>query len=419
MTLFGPPNIEKLKKNGNIKKLINFATSKKGDIKIEAAKALVDIGVPVIEPLLLIKESLGEKGVIAVAIIVAIGEQAVEPLLTILEGNGSSLDGGRFLAVDALGKIGDLRANEAVLNAIGDDDYFVSGRAMIAAGSLVESDAQTPIIKSMKKNGDNIHGQMTENEAVMTLGEIGDQKSVPEIIKVINRGNTYMSRNNIIAKAAISLGKIGARANDSQLNTKISNILSELVSSNIGQSEWVSPLVCASAALALGDIVDNNAGEALLEALKSDNSVVRSSSAYGLRCTIDNKKIQPLIIALEDDDSTVRANAVESLGISHDERAINHLIKSLDDSEETVREKVVQALGFFKNDSVIDILISCLDDESTIIRSSAAISLGIIGCNQANDALIAMRKKEQDESVLEAIEIALEASNDSKAEEAF
>ncbi|MCK5346790.1 MAG: HEAT repeat domain-containing protein, partial [Candidatus Heimdallarchaeota archaeon] len=383
-----------MKKNGNIKKLIKIVTSKDGDIKIEAAKALVDIGEPVIESLFeLIKESFGEKGVIAVSILVAIGEQAVEPLLTILKAGKYST---RHLVVEALGRIGDSRANEAVLNAIGDDDYFVSGRAMFAAVSLVGYDAQAPIIKSMKENGDNTHGQMTEIAAVKTLGEIGDQNAVPEIIKVIKRHNVYNSNN---AEAAISLGKIAARLKVPLLNTKISKILSELVSSNLGQSEYDSPLVCASAAWALGDILDNHAGEALLDALKNENSVIRSSAAHGLRCTIGDQTIQALINALEDNDSDVRANVVEALGVSCDERAINPLITGLEDSEETVREKVVQALGFFKGNSVIDLLITCLKDESIIIRSSAVISLGTIGGSKAIDALISVLRNDQNASV--------------------
>jgi len=412
MALFGPPNIEKLRNKGNVNKLIKIATAGAGDIQAEAAKALVDVGHPAVEPLVSIKENLKEKGQIAVAILTAMGEEAVESLLAILEGVSPSANGGRFLAVQALGKIGAPQAKEAVLEAIDDEDFFVSSRAMTAAGRLAGTEAQAPVLKSLRKNADTVHGQMTENAAVQTLGAVGDAKAIPEIMKLIARGNPEMSRSNTIANAALSLGKIVARENDSVSNPEISSMLAELVSDNTGQSAWDSPLICASAALALGEIIDNNAGQPLLKALRSENPAVRSSAAYGLRGTMGTDKIGPLVSALEDENPTVRANAVESLGISSNDEVIPHLIECLHDTDPAVREKTVQALGFFNDKFVVDSLISALDDSIAAIRMSAVMSLGLIGSNRALAALKSRLKKEQDIAVIEVIEVTLEVNDE-------
>ncbi len=206
---FGPPNIEKLKTNKKINKLIKIATAEKGNHNAEAAVALVDIGLPAIEPLLSINESLGPKGFIVVDIITAIGEQAVELLLNVLEKDHGLA---RFLAVDALGRIGDSRANKAVLKAIDDDDYFVSGRAMRAAGNLVGSDAQESILQYLKTNNDYVHRKMTEIFVISTLGEIGNNNAVHALKKIIKKN----PEPETATRAATALGKIQKRIGKEQ-----------------------------------------------------------------------------------------------------------------------------------------------------------------------------------------------------------
>jgi len=168
MSIFGSPNIEKLKEKRNIKKLFKIYTSGKGDIKKKAGKALVEIGASVIEPLFkLIKESLGEEGTAAISVFVAIGKEAVEPLINILkEGKYPT----RHLAVEALCGIGDSRAAEVILNAINDNDMFVSARAIQYAGKLVGHKAQDPIIRSLKEGG--TMSQWRRKFAVKALGEL-------------------------------------------------------------------------------------------------------------------------------------------------------------------------------------------------------------------------------------------------------
>jgi len=94
-----------------------------------------------------------------------------------------------------------------------------------------------------------------------------------------------------------------------------------------------SPLVRKSAATALGDLGDERAVEALIEALKDEDNFVRKMAATACGKIRGRKAVEPLIEALADDDPFVRERATESLGKIGDDRAIdplNHLIEVLE-----------------------------------------------------------------------------------------
>ena len=64
----------------------------------------------------------------AVNALVKIGESAVDPLIKAL---GDTDEGRRRRAVNALGKIGDPKAIEPLINALGDDDRWVVGGRLV------------------------------------------------------------------------------------------------------------------------------------------------------------------------------------------------------------------------------------------------------------------------------------------------
>jgi len=87
------------------------------------------------------------------------------------------------------------------------------------------------------------------------------------------------------------------------------------------------------AAEALGEMGDEAAVPALIEALSDEVSGVREFAARALGEISDSRSVEPLITALEDKSNFVRLEAVKALEMIPDERAISPLTKSLADAE--------------------------------------------------------------------------------------
>lgn len=131
--------------------------------------------------------------------------------------------------------------------------------------------------------------------AAMSLGMIGDTRSIDPLIQALNDTNSLVRRS-----AAESLGKIG----------------------------------------------DAKAVDNLTVSLKDADWGVRRSAAEALGSIGDAKAVDNLIAALEDKDSEVRAAAARSLGLIGDPRALNLLIQALkNDEDRWVREAAATAIA--------------------------------------------------------------------------
>jgi predicted RNA-binding Zn-ribbon protein involved in translation (DUF1610 family) len=104
VSFFGPPDIGKLKKEGDIRGLIKAL----GDVdtNIDAHKTLVEIGAPAVRQLVAALKGEGVPG-FAALVLEDIGAPSVEPLIRVLVRKDPQV---QVLALRALGKIGDDRA---------------------------------------------------------------------------------------------------------------------------------------------------------------------------------------------------------------------------------------------------------------------------------------------------------------------
>jgi HEAT repeat protein len=175
----------------------------------------------------------------------------------------------------------------------------------------------------------------------------------------------------------------------------------------------------AGVAEALGEIGDARAVDALIEALRDEDSDVRRSVAWALdvigwkpgnneervlyyiakrdwgRCVkIGSFAVEFLIERLKDKDSDVRRSVAEALGKIGDSRAVDALIEALKDEDSNVRENVAEALGEIGDARAVDALIEALRDEDSDVRIRVAEALGEIGDARAVEALIEALKDE-------------------------
>jgi len=197
MGLFGPPDIQKLKEERNINKLINALLYKKLDVVIkDAAEALGEIGDP----------------------------RAVEPLIATMK--DINIDW-RHKAVEALGKIGDIRAVEPLIAAMNDKNEQVRRAAATALEHIglehVDNKVKTwvyimnsnhhglvaigepavePLIDALKNSSFSIR-----QAATLALGEIRDTRAIKPLIAAL--GDEILE---VSVSARIALEEIGKPA---------------------------------------------------------------------------------------------------------------------------------------------------------------------------------------------------------------
>ena len=191
----------------------------------EAAKALVKIGKPAVEPL--ISSLKGKNWRIRVRAALALGEikdsRAAEPLLAILKDEDHVI---RASAVMALAKINDPSAMEPMITALKDEDAFVRIAAARALGYLKDPRASEALLAALRDEDVDV-----QRRVVKSLVELKDPSTVEPLIAALKVKNKRIQRR---------------------------------------------------AAVALGGIKDYRAVEPLIDALKDEKLIVRVKSAYAL-----------------------------------------------------------------------------------------------------------------------------------------
>ncbi len=262
-------------------------------------------------------------------------------------------------AVEALGKIGDTRAVEPLIEALGDANDYVRASAtealdkvgwvpetdeqraayLIAVldwGSLVEwgEPAVEPLIKAF--GNDLVNQRAGRHEFAELLGKIGDARAVEPLIKALG-DDEYIGRS-----AAYALGDIG----DIRAVEPLIKALREDSHHLVG-----------AAASALGNIGDERAVEPLILLALRTSRVSRSLSSRfprrydeireavtGVLVNFGEPAVEPLIEALVDEDEDVRSYAAEALKAIGGPRAMEVLAKLLEDPEQYRIETLIEAL---------------------------------------------------------------------------
>lgn len=167
-------------------------------------------------------------------------------------------------------------------------------------------------------------------EAVITLGEMGDERCVEPLVRALRDGDWQVREVAIEA-----LGQVGSPAVDP--------LLKQL-------RDWD---IRKSVIRALGKIKDERVLEPLVGQLRSDE--------FGLDAT----------------------DALVELG----EPAVERLVAALKDKDESIRKQAVIALGRIKHASALDPLIEMLKDKDWFTRLTAAAALEKIGDERGREAI--------------------------------
>jgi HEAT repeat protein len=164
----------------------------------------------------------------------------------------------------------------------------------------------------------------------------------------------------------------------------------------------------ARAAHALGEMMDPGSLPVLQDAaLEDKDASVRAAGVRALARLNSAGAAAVLGDVLADSNHDVRIAALEVLIHVGAFRDYEMLLPLLGDSHEDVRARAARLLGEHRVSGAESMLIVVLrGDQSSAARAAAAWALGRIGGAAGRDALIAAPKKETNEQVLDAIEIA-------------
>ncbi|HNS51657.1 MAG TPA: HEAT repeat domain-containing protein [Anaerolineae bacterium] len=245
------------------------------DVRQAAAHALVRIGAPAVNPLI---ATLPDEA--AAEALSRIGAAAVEPLIVALKRPSAA-------AAQILGRIGDIRAVEPLVGALGYSDERVHHAAAQALGQIGNPALErlVALLDTYRRETSRHMSDWAEN-ALVQIGA----PAVEPLIAVLKHGSSSAQRDN----AARALGRIrDARA------------VEPLIAALRGDS--------AGAAWALGEIGDARAVEPLVALLAAGDWRLRCVTVSALG-RLGGAAVEPLIAAVQRDDNlSVRQAAAQAL----------------------------------------------------------------------------------------------------------
>jgi len=317
MLLFSPPDVEKLRAKGNVSGLIK-AISYKNNARLSRAAV----------------SALGEIG----------DARATEPLIAAM---GDKYWGMRLAAAASLGKIGDTRAVRPLIAALKDEHWRVRLAAAVALDNLrwqPDSDETEAQYQAAKRNWDR-------------CVEIG-APSVEVLIAALE--DKHSDKYAFVREgAAEALGKIGdIRA------------MEPLISALKDEYEYIR----LAAASALGHIGDAQAVEPVISGLKDEHRLVREA-VVGALSNIGTLAVEPLIAALNDEHWLVRRGAAEALGNIGTSQVVEPLLSALEDERSLVREAAAEALGKIGDTRAMGPLMSTSEDKYILVQLAAVEAL--------------------------------------------
>jgi HEAT repeat protein len=196
MPLFGPPNIEKLKRKRDIQGLVRALHHKDADVRSRAADALSGMGdARAVEPLFAALED--REAEVRASAAVALGKlkdsSAVDALAVLLYQDSIHLV--QLSAAEALGNLGDARAVPSLVMCLQArqrgydlrcDLHATAGLRAAAAsslGQLGDRRALDPLSTALRKDDD----MQVRTAAALSLGALGDARAIDPLVSALKR----------------------------------------------------------------------------------------------------------------------------------------------------------------------------------------------------------------------------------------
>jgi len=318
----------------------------------------------------------------AVEAIVAIGGASiVDRLIRALSAQDNA--GMRNSAIEALIQIGGL-AVDALLPVLGSSDPDVRKFVVDILGDIGDTRAVPELIKRLDDVDGNIRVASAE-----ALGKIRDPRAVDALVACLSRSD----QSWLDYAAAEALGEIGeGRALGPLLAMLSRNSLREPIIKSlgkIGNANTLGPLLAG-----LRDplrIVREVSTMALAAVAQKSTLFEQHTIVQAVRAGMSNRAVDLLEEILTSSTGGLRNAAITLLGWTGRESAIRKLLSVL--TEEALEDSIVKSLQY-SNKNTSAFLIGFLSSDNALVRRTIARVLGDVGCFEAEGPLIGLLNDE-------------------------
>jgi HEAT repeat protein len=214
------------------------------------------------------------------------------------------------------------------------DDEETCSRAAAALGELGDPRAVEPLVQALKPVLGFMRG--LSMAAADALGRLGDARAVQPLIDCLNRNELDPKLAELLRlKKVIALRGSGRPLDAAEAEAR------DWVREEFTELLWT---VRAEATMALGELRNAKAIEALTLALLDDSPLVAMNAADAI-AKIGAAAVEPLIASLEHRRAGVRRGAARALGQIRDPRATEALKRVAGDEDGEVRAYAAAGLG--------------------------------------------------------------------------
>ncbi len=279
-------------------------------------------------------------------------------------------------AAESLGKIGDPRAIEPLLEVTKRNDLKLTGTLpaeagpAVAAGASAESAGESEPAEGARTGNPFNYKELT----VFKIDLLPQEYFQPD--------GSPIPRRELVLKGLKDndqqLRKMAAKAAIGMHDPELVPVLIETLK-NPYEVESVRYL----AAEALGEMRADEACGHLLEALQDQNVAVRYSAASALSYMAGDEVVGGLVKALRDENEFVRSQVAFALGKIGDPKALEALFEAIGDGHEVVRFSVAEALGRFPGQPVLQEIEKRLASADRDMRLALIEVLGKVKDDQA------------------------------------
>jgi HEAT repeat protein len=240
----------------------------------------------------------------------------------------------RYDAAQALGKQGDPRAIDGLVNILGDDNPKVKYAALSSLVKIGSPTAATPTVAALLDDLDSRLWKLLTLDIGMRLRN--------GLFDMIEPGNV----------------EVADRLNDALNDVSLSEHQRALVIRLIGRTE------------------DDRLVDTFIDMMMIASETLQAAAAEALGYIGDERAVEPLITVLDDADSAVREIAINALARIGDERAGDALLPFLDSADEWTRRASATALGDLGDRRAVRKLLRMQrEDDSQVVREAAGKAL--------------------------------------------
>ena len=288
----------------------------------------------------------------------------------------------RAASAEFLGKTGDKRAVEPLLDALKDNARSVQEQAILSLGRYKDIKILTALVPFLGSPLDYVAA-----------------KSFTAVAKKTAEGTVFVSRKDGIRYAVKTRMEIPVVLKEDKphyIAFSLDGLIHKYPTPDEKRKQDEPKLLRKiSKPLPYSEhIIHPVAVTALIHALKDPDTQVKTSALKIIK-TFEDHRIEPVLIELLKNLSPeVRIQTLSTLYHFTTLKSLPAIVDSLKDQDDSVRKKAARVLGRLENKRTIQPLLESLDDRSVIVRAAALRSLRNFDDAKISDANIRMLKDE-------------------------